>query len=191
MKYKVTTAPTDEPITLDEAKAQLRVELDMNVENDLIRRLITAARQWAETYMQRPIVTQTVTAKFPAFSARMALPYSGNLQSVTSVSYQDSDDATQTLATTVYGVDDYTEPAAIYLRHDQDWPETFTDPNAISVVYTAGYAVDDVPSDIKSALLLMIGHLFENREESIVGTNAMELPMGAKALLWQYRVLGV
>lgn len=191
MKYKVTTAPTDEPVTLDEAKAQLRVELDMNVENDLIRRLITGARQWAETYMQRPIVTQTITAKFPAFAARMPLPFSGNIQSVSSVQYQDGDDATQTLATSVYGVDDYTEPAAIYLRHEQDWPETFADPNAVSVVYVAGYAVDDVPSDIKSAILLMIGHLFENREDSIVGTNAMELPMGAKALLWQHRVLGV
>lgn len=36
---------------------------------------------------------------------------------------------------------------------------------------------------IVSAVLLILGHLFENREDAVVGATAVELPHGAKALL--------
>lgn len=58
------------------------------------------------------------------------------------------------------------------------------------VVYQAGYTVDaldaDVwaaPSDIRMAVMLTVGHWFENREAVIVGTNAIEIPFSARVLL--------
>lgn len=43
-------------------------------------------------------------------------------------------------------------------------------------------------STITSACLLIVGHLFANREEVLVGAVATELPMASKALLGPYRV---
>lgn len=41
---------------------------------------------------------------------------------------------------------------------------------------------------VRAALLLKLGDLFANREDTIVGTIASELPSGSKALLMPYRV---
>jgi hypothetical protein len=43
-------------------------------------------------------------------------------------------------------------------------------------------------STITSACLLIVGHLFANREEVVVGVVATELPMASKSLLNPYRV---
>lgn len=45
-----------------------------------------------------------------------------------------------------------------------------------------------VNSTIKCAALLVLGHLFENRQAVLVGVTASDLPMGFKALLMPYRV---
>jgi hypothetical protein len=46
-----------------------------------------------------------------------------------------------------------------------------------------------VPDDIKQAVLLTIGHFFENRETVVVGTVVYQLPWGTEPLLRQHRVL--
>lgn len=48
---------------------------------------------------------------------------------------------------------------------------------------------------VESACLLILGHLYTNREDSVTGVNAasvIELPRGSRSLLWPYRIhLGV
>lgn len=41
--------------------------------------------------------------------------------------------------------------------------------------------------DITTAMLLLIGHWFENRESVVVGTITSELPMAVQALISPYR----
>jgi uncharacterized phage protein (predicted DNA packaging) len=41
--------------------------------------------------------------------------------------------------------------------------------------------------DITTAMLLLIGHWFENRESVVIGTNTSELPMAVQALISPYR----
>ncbi len=58
----------------------------------------------------------------------------------------------------------------------------------------ATYAGIVITEDILSAMLLILGHLYRNREEVITGQGAaaVQLPMGAHSLLWPHRVgLGV
>jgi len=46
--------------------------------------------------------------------------------------------------------------------------------------------------DVVAAILLILGHLFANREENVTGTTVDELKMGARSLLAPYRIgLGV
>jgi hypothetical protein len=54
---------------------------------------------------------------------------------------------------------------------------------------TLTIGLDPVPSDIKAAMLLTIGHLYANRESVTIGsTQGHELPLGVKHLLQPYRV---
>ena len=44
-----------------------------------------------------------------------------------------------------------------------------------------------MPASVKAAILLTLGHLYENREAVNVGNIVTEMPMGAERLLWPYR----
>lgn len=41
---------------------------------------------------------------------------------------------------------------------------------------------------IRAACLLIVGHLYANRENVVVGTSATQLPMGAHELVTPYRI---
>lgn len=44
-----------------------------------------------------------------------------------------------------------------------------------------------IPASAKAAILLTLGHLYENREAVNVGNIVTEMPMGVQSLLWPYR----
>jgi hypothetical protein len=45
---------------------------------------------------------------------------------------------------------------------------------------------------VQAAVLLILGHLWENREDSVIGVSAVELPKGSRTLLAPSRIgLGV
>lgn len=187
---KVTTAPTEEPLTLAEAKLNLRV--DHTADDDLITAIIVVARQWCESFQNRSYVTQTITLKMDKFPCcgdydEIVVPRPP-LQSVTSIKYVDEDGAEQTLSSDVYDVDTYSEPGRIGLANSQSWPGVRGDLNGIEVIYIAGYGdADDVPDRFKRAMHLIIAHLYEHREQNYEKT-LIEPPMNAKSLLWLDRV---
>jgi len=41
---------------------------------------------------------------------------------------------------------------------------------------------------VRAACLLILGHLYANREDAVTGTIATELPMGSRSLLMPYRI---
>ncbi|MBA7592232.1 hypothetical protein ES708_34410 [subsurface metagenome] len=67
---------------------------------------------------------------------------------------------------------------------------------AIRIKYKAGYIFGEgvipahliIPEPIKQALKLIIGHLYENREEVLVGKTAIRIPLSAESLLGPYRI---
>jgi uncharacterized phage protein (predicted DNA packaging) len=57
-----------------------------------------------------------------------------------------------------------------------------------------GYTVDEIveqrgnfPESLKSAMKLLIGHLYANRESTIIGVSVSELPMASEYLMNPYR----
>lgn len=49
-----------------------------------------------------------------------------------------------------------------------------------------------IPDEMeKAAMLMFIGHLYEHRESVIIGSTAIEMPLGTTRLLDQYRVRSV
>jgi uncharacterized phiE125 gp8 family phage protein len=107
-----------------------------------------------------------------------------------SVKYYDTDGVEQTLDVAEYYEDAKSKPARIVPV--SSWPATKDRPNAVTITIEAGYGAtaDKVPQVIKQALLLMVGDMYENREETVVGTIVSTLPLTADRLLRPFRLLG-
>lgn len=186
-KVTIVTPPTEEPVSLAEAKAHLRV--DGSDEDSLISSLIKSARVSCETQTGRAFVTQTLRADldgFPSGREEIKLPRP-RLQSITSIEYYDDAGTLRTLATSVYEADTAAEPGEIVLLPGQSWPTVQTDRrNAVRVTYVAGWgnaaAADPMA---KQAMLLLIAHWYENREASSQGVVNTEIQLGLSALLGQ------
>lgn len=158
---KVITPPTSEPITLAEAKANLRQVF--NDEDDDIGRMIRAARQMAEERLNRALMPQTLAFAADAFCSSLKLPRPP-LRQLDSVKYIDTDGAEQTLGETAYLVDGFTDPPMIFAAYNTPWPTTRAQAGAVVVQYQAGYAdASSVPEPIRQWMLLAIGAFYEHR----------------------------
>lgn len=188
MRIKLVTGPASEPVSLDEAKAQLRV--DGSDDDTFISGLIAAAREHVEQTARRALITQTWHLSLDGWPScdEIELP-KPPLQSVTSLIYKDSVGAQTTLPTANYIVDSDSQPGRVVLAYGQSWPSgTLYPANPIQVTYVAGYgAASDVPAWAKQAMKLIIGHWYENREETITGTIIKGIPLGAESLMWLNR----
>jgi uncharacterized phiE125 gp8 family phage protein len=169
------------PVTLDEMKDHLRVT--HTDDDQYISALCLAATSWAEkfqnrTYVKRPRVM--VLDKFQPVIRPLYPPFI----SVTSIEYVDLDGDSQTLAASQYRVDTITEPGRITEAYEVTWPDTRTITNAVTITYIAGYGTAAaVPDEVKAAIKLMAGHLYEHRE-AVSEINMVEVPMSVKYLLW-------
>lgn len=210
MAARLVTAPTDYPIELAQAKAHLRVST--SDEDDLILALVAAATTRIEEETRRALITQTWELNLDYFEvpnrelitppvsfrpAVISLPRPP-LQSVSWVTYIDGDQNTVYLydsvgsptETSALLVDTSSQPGRITPAYNGTWPATLDQMNAVAIRYVAGYGPngDSVPAPLKSAVLLLLGHLYENRE-AVGESSLVELPLGVRFLLEPYRVM--
>lgn len=145
--------PYAEPVSLDEMKLHLRVDIDDD--DTLITSIILAAREQVETVTQRQLVAATwklyldefpCTSSVDVFGGVIRLGHSP-VMLVDSIQYVDTNGVTQTLATSVYTVDVNTEPARIVLAYNQVWPATRAQLNAVTITYISGHATPFTRSD--------------------------------------------
>lgn len=182
MSLKLITAQTHEPVTLTEVKDHLRV--DTTDDDALISALIVAARQWAEEYTGRQFMAATWDWMLDALGGTLYAPMPP-LQSVTSIKYLDTTGVEQTLASSTYRVDAVSEPGRIALDYGQVWPSTYPVVNAVTVRFVAGYTT--VPEPIRQAVLILVGELYEQRQDS-ASYQVNAVPFGVRALLAPYKI---
>lgn len=91
---------------------------------------------------------------------------------------------TATLDATEYRVDRQATPGAARPLYGKTWPTHLVDQNSVTVTWWAGYSSDgtSVPAPVKSAILMLVAHLWRNREMAAEAALS-EVPMGTKALL--------
>jgi uncharacterized phiE125 gp8 family phage protein len=182
MGYQLIVPPAVYPVTLAEAKAQCRVDHDD--EDAFIQRLIAAATGHFDArsgVLGRCLISQTwemVLDEFPAGALELPL---GPVQSVVSVEYDDPSGVAQTVAASTYTVDTTSLSAP-----------TLDNINAVRVRFVSGYGSTPaaVPDAIRHAILMLIGHWYENREAVAPGSPSAPLPMAVDALVAPYRVHG-
>lgn len=190
MSYKITAEPSVEPLTLTEAKAHLRV--DFTDDDTYIDTIIKSARKVCEKYCNIVFITQTWRQNENNFGAYIDLSVSP-VQSVTTIKYYDTAEVQQTLATANYQVDTLSDTGAIYEGVTLGFPSISSNTiNPIEVIYVCGYGLAvSVPEDIKAAILLMISHLYENREPVNIGLGygqQIPMPKAVRDILTPYRV---
>jgi len=178
---QVTTAPSVEPLNLQEVKEYLRVE--DSTDERVLRPYVESVRRIAEEHMGRALMSQTLTLfvdsfdelEDPLWDGMRKAPYLNNYKnhitlprapvtSVTSVSTFNDSDTETTMAASRYYVDNVREPARIVLRQGETFPSALRVANAIKVVYVAGYtSAYAIPEPIKMGMLQHIAYMYEHR----------------------------
>lgn len=199
MKVQLVTAPANEPVSLSDARMQLRRpipggEESHQIDNTLLD-LIVVAREYVENITGRVLVTQTWDMwldRWPRGDS-IDIPKSP-LQSITSLTYTDVEDTDRTLTEgTEFSVDTDSEPGRVVLDYDETWPTYELHPNnPINIRFVAGYTT--VPAGIKHAIKLLVAHFDRNRvplAEVRAGYALTAIPMGVDSLLAPYRMWGL
>jgi len=189
----LTTAPSVEPVTLDEIKTHLR-GINHADHDDLLNGLIKSARQRIEKILGRALVEQTRTAYYKNWPANDVIELPNPIQSVDSVKYTDVNDSEETFSADNYKVDAASEPGRIVLGYNKVWPSATLhfDEYSIKIQYVCGYEPDDsspadytinIPSPIVTAIKLDVDLKYNMPPEklAIYTDNAIE------ALLMPYK----
>ena len=169
MGLSVVTAPTVLPVSMAEAKAHLRIDDDYS--DTLIYGLIKAATNHVEAVTRRRLVQQTLSYTLPDFPAGDIILPVQPVSSVSSVNYINAS-GVSTAFTSFTLINDGPK-SRVVLNYNVSWPSTREHGNAVTVQFVAGYdpttdspqsLTGNIPSDLKTAILLIVGDLYENRE---------------------------
>jgi uncharacterized phiE125 gp8 family phage protein len=118
MPLKPNTPPSEEPVTLQEARIHLRLE---DGEDQYIENPITVARRHCESFQGRAYITQTFDLFLEAFPCGCIKDPLPPLQEITFIKYKDCSGIIQTLDPSNYVVDVYSEPGLIFVAYGKSW----------------------------------------------------------------------
>lgn len=184
-------------ITLTRAKMHLRLattaeEAEAYTDEDaIIQGLIDGAYRYAQHYTQATLLSRTpalVLDAFPVGSGKIELPWTPVI-AIESLEYIDPDGNEQSLDPETLRLDTRPIYPTLAPQWGTQWPRTTDEPECITITVTAGHA--QMPPDVEVAVLLLIGHWYENRESVVMGVSATEVPMGVSMLLDNYRIHAV
>lgn len=180
--------PIEALVTLEEAKLHLRI-IDMFIsenspDDDYIEGLIVTAVEWGETFQGRSWITRSIDYFADAWPPPLFQLPRPPIQEINSITYA-TDDGTYMLQSEMYALDPMGR-----LHIFQPYPTNTV--QYIKISYTAGYGDEpsSVPHRCKQAVLLLVGHWYENRE--IISESAIhDIPYTAELLLYQERIIPV
>lgn len=193
-QLKRISGPDVEPVSLDQAKRQCRVDEDITVDDDDIMDWIQAARELAEDYCKRTFCPSTWQLSGPDFprdyyrGGKIYLPF-GPLIALESISYLDVDGTEHFL--------DPSDPSQVQISGDGPdgdlppwiwaavWPGTLCAMGAVKVTYQAGYPgigspadASGVPAKVRAAIRTLVAHWYSTREAVVAETRVtpVEVP---------------
>lgn len=194
---RVIIAPEAPPLTIDECRAHLEAAaygdttLD-DADDAMIAGFLAAAVQDCEQFVGLSLSQRVLEVEIDAFPSvaadgtdEIALPF-GPVIEVRSFD-PTGGSSSSSEAVVSYDLDDYSSPNR--LRSVGGWPAG----GPIRIQYLAGFGLDSdglgvaLPAPIRAAVLLMLGHLYANREAAT--DKAMTaLPLGVESMLRPFRV---
>jgi len=185
MTAALITGPALEPVSLDEAKAHLRIDGD---EDDAwLTQAIVTARRHVESVTRRVLVAQEWRLWLDAWPREGVLRVPVvPLIAVDAITVYDADGGPEVIDPESYRVDKASLPPRIRFETP---PVAGQALNGIEIDLTAGYgdAAEDVPAPLRHAIKILVAHWHEYRGlgEAAEATT----PAGFDALVAPYRVL--
>jgi len=188
MQVDITGAAVDQDtiITVADLKTQLRVT--HSLEDTLIGAMRSAAISWVEEHCNIKLGSYTARGYLPGFyNSRIPI---GPVTAVSEVKYQvtedtDYDTDLSTLDAGLWFTDLISQPSRIAFR---DVPSVYEySLNPVVVTFTAGYST--IPAPVLQAIRLLVAHMYENRQEEVIGTITTRLKFGLEALLNPFRII--
>ena len=191
--YLLEDGPDATPIDLDDLKEYLRVDPADTVEDAYLESLIRAATIWGEKYCRRDFITKTYTTYRDDFSGSCFQLQKSPFIELNSFEYLKDGVLTPVNPATYYMkiTNDF---SSIYRKINTNWPlDADIQLQTIKISFDAGYgdAAEDVPDDLRMALMQHCAALYENRGDCDSGDCGKGLPAGAKIIYDQYRILSI
>lgn len=155
-----------EPVTVDQLKLYCGIDTSFTVDDALLTAAITAGREFVENDTGRQLPAATYDLTLDAFPKMIYLPRSP-VTAVTSVKYQDTDNAEQTFSASKY-VTDLVDPyrvSRIVLATGESWPAIYDTINAVVIRFTCGYAT--VPDTLLATVKQYAKELYDFGEPDV------------------------
>lgn len=179
------SGPDAEPLTLPQAKAELRI--DHASEDDLIGGLIRAAREEVEQATGLALIDQTwrLAADHVPASGLLRLRR-GPVKEIVSVTTYGSEGEAALVDAADYQLDPLSKPARL---HFSKRPGKLRAMNGIEIDFVAGFgeAGADVPDLLKRAMLMLVAHWFEFRASFGARSQPVSYTEGYRRLIAPYQ----
>lgn len=168
-------------LSTDEIKAHCRI--DHSSEDSLLGSLRSVAFRHIEAITGVLMGDRTAVAYMDYFQNGARFPIHP-INSITSVEYLAQDGTLTELDASFYYTDLVSNPARIYF-HDVPSLQEFK-VNRVKITMDVGHADTDCPEDLVHAVKLLVGHLYENRQNA-EAQKLQAIPYGIHALITPHR----
>lgn len=203
MEVTTLTDITQEPVSLEMAanwcKIPSSVALgapgDRTPEGQVLELLVATAREWCEKYTGLSFGPKTLEVRLSqtTYQGPHNLPYGPNQSVLSAADHEGNEIPLEQFGSTWYA--EYLKGMSVNNTYKEDYGYGyglqsvgyFGPDTTYTITYETGFAEGKLPAALKQAVLKTVLELYNNRENSVIGTTVAELPLDAKALLDPYR----
>ncbi|MEZ0260284.1 MAG: head-tail connector protein [Alphaproteobacteria bacterium] len=184
MRLQELTPPSEEPLTLSEAKLHLRITHD--ADDDALSALIRAAREMRAGWTGLTLVTRTYAFTADGWDGKPVELPRPPLVSVEEIAVYNALGEEELFDEDNYYAETAGRPGRIILKESASPPIPGLAIGGIEFRYIAGFgAAAAVPASLKQGMLRLVAHLYMNRGDS---TEIAVRNSGAMVLFQPYRV---
>lgn len=183
MNPTVIVDVTEEPITLGECYAQINFDYDSDTPQSfqsLLTGMLKSAREYCENFAGLSFANKTLQYYYESFEDELFVPF-GPVIEIESVTYENGEYDSDGFPVRV-DANYIFNPHSSKLTSRNGWPKG----SNVVIQYRAGYGLDSdakqLPFVAKQAILLVVGDLMENRQDSLE-KQQYSIPNGSQSLL--------
>jgi len=185
LRYKLKTAPTFYPVTIERLKRNLRIDEDDNSQDYYLEEIIESVTNSVQTSIGRQIARATYIAYLDDFDEELELTL-GPVNEINSIKYYDTSNQQQTMSASDYILDNSELTARLrFLQTYSVYPERF---NAIEIEFENGWEKDEIPAELKDAIVLLCTERYLNPENDPQSFGSGLRISAAERILKKYRV---
>jgi uncharacterized phiE125 gp8 family phage protein len=162
MGLKLITPPAAEPLTLAQAKSQLRIPASITTYDEDVGDALAAARAYIENITRNCLINQTWDQTFDEFPSAAILLRKYPVQSIVGLYYFDELGAEQTIAAENFYLDNTSDYHWLVPNSAYVWPETLDAINSIRIRMLVGHGADkdDIPPVLVQAVRLSLNNYY-------------------------------